>query len=126
MMHRVLIFATGLNFATVGLASNWANFAECGDSRHLHIYSYDPASVSARRGKVLVRINVDYSRDPNSQARSGRMQWSLDCNARTYFERSRTDFRANRSVVANYRKPSETMTIIPDSVAEKLARRVCT
>lgn len=124
-MRHILIFAIGASVAAAAPAANWATFAECGDSSHLHIYSYDPASLSARRGKMLVRVNVDYSRDPNSRAQSGRMQWSIDCAAKTYFEQSRTDYRANRSVVADYRKPSATMTIIDDSVADKLARKVC-
>jgi hypothetical protein len=125
MMRRILIFATGVTFAAAAPAANWATFAECGDSHHLHIYSYDRASVSTRRGNRLVHINVDYTRDPHSRARNGRMQWSVDCGARTYVERSRTEYRANRTVVANYRKASETMTIIADSVADKLARKVC-
>jgi hypothetical protein len=126
MMHRRLIFAIGVSLASAAPAASWSTFAECGDSNHLHIYSYDSDSVSTRRGQVLVRVNVDYSRDPASRAQSGRMQWSVDCGGRTYFEKSRVDYRANRSVVASYRKPSQTMTIIADSVADKLSRKVCT
>ena len=125
-MRHMLVFAIGVSFAVAAPAADWATFAECGGADHLHIYSYDPGSVSTRRGKMLVKVNVDYSRDPHSHARSGRMQWSLDCAGKTYFEQSRTDYRANRSVVASYRKPSATMTIIGDSVADKLARKVCT
>lgn len=125
IMRRMALFAIGVSFAAAAQAASWTNFAECGDSHHLHIYSYDPASVSARRGNVAVRVNVDYSRDPASRAHNGRMIWSLNCAARTYFEKSRVDYRANRSVVANYRAPSQTMTIIADSVADKLARKVC-
>ena len=53
------------------------------------------------------------------------MLWSLDCNARTYFEKSRTDYRPNRSILESYRKASETMTIADDSVAFKLAEKIC-
>lgn len=125
MMSRSILCAVVLSTATATSAAGWTQFAECGGSGHEHIYSYDPASVSDRKGKVQVRLNVDYSLDPTSRARSGRMQWSLDCNAGTYFEKSRTDYRADRKVVASYRRASETMTIVTDSVAEKLARKVC-
>ena len=124
-MRFVLTFATAVSFAAAAQAANWANFAECGDSHHLHIYSYDAASVRARGDNRMVRINVDYSRDPASRAQSGRMEWSLNCGARTYYESSRTDYRGSRSVVAKYRERSQTMTIIDDSVADKLARKVC-
>ena len=126
MMRRKLIFGIGISLASAAPAANWATFAECGDSQHLHIYSYDADSVATRRGQVLVRVNVDYSRDPANRAQNGRMQWSVDCASRTYFEKSRVDYRANRGVVASYRKPSQTMTIIADSVADKLSRKVCT
>lgn len=124
-MVRCLLLVIGLSLPTGAAAADWTQFAECGGAGHLHIYSYDAASVSARKGKVQVRVNVDYSKDPASRAQNGLMQWSLDCNARTYFEKSRTDYRANRSVVATYRKASATMNIIDDSVASKLARKVC-
>jgi hypothetical protein len=124
-MRHLITFAVGASIAAAAPAASWSNFAECGDSQHLHIYSYDPATVSKRRGKVLVQIAVDYAQDPHSRARNGRMQWSLDCSGRTYFEQSRTEYRANKSVVERYRKASATMTIIADSVADKLSRKVC-
>lgn len=125
MIRFLLIFGAAVSFAAAAQAANWANFAECGDGHHLHIYSYDSASVRTRGGNKLVRIHVDYSRDPANRAQSGRMEWSLNCGTRTYFESARTDYRGSRNIVARYRERSQTMTIIDDSVADKLARKVC-
>lgn len=124
-MRRILIFGVGVCSASVAPAAKWVTFAECGNSHHPHIYSYDPASISARRGNLLVTISGDYSTDPASRARSGRMRWSLNCTARTFFEQSRKDFGANNSVVASYQTPSQTMAVIADSVAYKLANKIC-
>lgn len=124
-MRLILFFVTTVSFAATAQAANWAYFAECGDAHHLHVYSYDTASIGTRRGDRVVRINVDYTRDPASVAKSGRMEWSLNCAARTYYENNRTDYRASRTVLAKYNKRSQTMTIIDGSVADKLARQVC-
>lgn len=125
-MRRLGMFlGISAGFAGPAISASWAMFAECGDSDHLHTYTYDVRTLKSRSGQVLVRVNVDYSRDPMSRATLGAMQWSVDCAAKTFFEKSRVDYSANHRVVADYRKPSQKMTITPGSVADKLSRKVC-
>ncbi len=124
-MRRTLGFVVGLSLASAAPAASWTFFAQCGDGGQMRAYSYDTGSVSARRGNVLVKVAADYSHDSGNRARDGQLIWSLDCAGRTYFEKSRVEYRANRSVVAKYRTPTIVMPIKADSVADKLAKKVC-
>ncbi len=124
-MRRMIGFVVGVSLASAAPAASWTMFAQCGEAGQMRAYSYDPASVSARRGNVLVKIGADYSQDAGNRARDGQLLWSIDCAGRTYFEKSRTEYRANRTVVAKYRSPTIVMPIRADSVADKLAKKVC-
>lgn len=124
VLRRIVGFAVGLGLASAAPAASWTLFAQCGDGNQMRAYSYDPA-ISAKRGKLLVKVSADYSQDAGNRARDGQLLWSIDCAGQTYFEKSRVEYRANRSVVAKYRTPTIVMPIKADSVADKLAKKVC-
>ena len=124
-LRQGLGFALCVSLASAAPAANWAFFAQCGEGSQLKAYSYDPGSVSTRGGQRLVKIAADYSQDAGNRARDGQLVWSIDCAGQTYFEKSRIEYRANRSVVAKYRSPTIVMPIKADSVADKLAKKVC-
>lgn len=123
--RRIVAAAVGASLASAAPAASWTFFAQCGEGGQMRAYSYDSASVNAKRGKVLVKVSADFSRDSGNRARDGQLIWSIDCAGRTYFEKSRVEYRANRSVVAKYRSPTIVMPIMAESVADKLASKVC-
>jgi hypothetical protein len=125
-LRRIVGFAVGVSVASAAPAATWTFFAQCGDAGQMRAYSFDSGSVTSKRGKVLVKVNADYSHDAGNRARDGALLWSIDCAGRTYFEKSRVEYRANRSVVAKYRAPTIVMPIMANSVADKLATKVCT
>lgn len=124
-MRQVLGIALAVGLSTSASAANWTFFAQCGDAGQMRAYSYDMGSISTKHGNKLVKVSADYSHDAGNRARDGQLLWSIDCAGRTYFEKSRVEYRANRSVVARYRAPTIVMPIMAKSVADKLASKVC-
>lgn len=124
-MARPITFLLILSLASAASASNWVPFATCGGDDLLRSYFYDRASLVAEGFERIVSIRGDYSRVRGSRASQARIQWAMNCQARTFVERSRTEYRPDQTVVENYGSPTAAMTIAPNSVPEKLLRHVC-
>jgi len=114
-----------LSLPSAATAADWVFLANCGDEQQLRAYAYDADAVQRQRGKVTVRLKGDYSRVAGSRSQEVRLIWALDCANRTFVERSRIEYAADRKVVASFRKATPSMGITRDSVAEKVFARVC-
>jgi hypothetical protein len=124
-MIRTAAFLTLLSIAGAASAANWISFANCGEPGSLRMYQYDAASVRTAGSEVAVRIRGDYSQHKRMRAKEAQVLWHVNCADRTFVETSRKDFSAKHRVLANYRQPTRTMSIIPGSVPDKLFEKVC-
>lgn len=124
-MKRAVPFIVLMCLSSASIAQVWVPFADCGGGDQLRSYSYDRSSVVTQGANRVVRIKGDYSRVRGSRTSEGRIMWTLDCGDRTYMENSRTELRADGTLVRNYDSPTGQMVISPDSVADKLLRKVC-
>jgi hypothetical protein len=124
-MRRLLGLTIALSLPSAASAANWAFVANCGQQHQLRAYFYDTASLRRQRGSVIVRLRGDYSQVAGSRSKEAQLVWAIDCANRTFVERSRKEFGADRLVVVNYGKATGAMGITNNSIAEKLATRVC-
>lgn len=124
-MRRQILFVWSLCVASSAPAAEWVSFATCGGPSELRYYSYDSASIARQGPDVLVQVRGDYSRVRGARATEGQIVWALNCDDRTFIERSRTELLPDRSVFANYDSPTSAMRIAPNSVPDKLLRKVC-
>lgn len=122
MFHSISV----ISFLVVAsLPVNWVRFANCSELGKIRTYFYDEASVQVSGGQISTTIFADYSQDRSARARHSELTWRLDCNARTFVEQSRTDFGAEGNVIRRYSYPTMTMRIGAGSVADDLARTLC-
>ena len=122
---RTIGFLISLCLASGASAATWVPFADCGAADQLRLYSFDSSSVTRNANDVLVRIKGDYSRVQGTRVSEGQIVWALNCNDRTFVEKSRAEYRPDRTVFANYQSPTPAMRIAPNSIADKLLRKVC-
>lgn len=106
-------------------AANWVHFADCGSPGQVRTYWYDAQSVRSKGADRTVRIRGDYSKAAGSPVADARIVWTIDCSARTFSERQRSEYRANGSLAVKYGRPTESLPAADDSVAAKLIARVC-
>lgn len=124
-MRKQLAFLISLSLASGASAADWVSFATCGASSQPRYYSYDASSVTRDGSNVLVHVKGDYSRVRGSRASEGQIVWAMNCQNRTFVERSRTEYRPDRSIAESYGSPTGAMTIGPNSVPDKLLQKVC-
>jgi hypothetical protein len=124
-MRRTLSILVALGLPTAASAQSWVFVADCGEQNQVRTYSYDPKSVARSAGNVVVRLKGDYSRAAASPAKEARIVWSFDCADRTYVERTRIEYGANRKVLTSYTKPTPIMGISRNSIADKVFGKVC-
>lgn len=124
-MQRLVALLIAGSVPSAASGANWVFVAHCGVENQLRSYSYDAQSVRRDRDGLVVKLVGDYSRDKGSRAREARMTWFVDCAARTFVERERTEYDNGRAVVQQYREPTAFSPVLPGSVAEKLFTKVC-
>lgn len=124
-MKRLITALVCLSLPASASAAGWVSVADCGDPGELRAYSYDPGSIKKDGANRSVKIRGDYSQHATSKAREAMMLWSFDCATRTFTERSRTEYGKGLKVIENYKKPTSTMAVNADSVADKVFAVVC-
>lgn len=124
-MKRLIVALVAVSLPASASAAKWVSVANCGDSGELRAYSYDPGSIRTKGAVRSVKIRGDYSQHATSRAREAQMLWSFDCGSRTFVERTRVEYGKGRKVVENFKKPSSTMAVAANSVADKVYAVVC-
>jgi hypothetical protein len=121
---RVLLPALAIATCAATLPPTGTLFATCGDHGHERLYSFRGAPKKTGAGNFAIRIGADYSRVPGSIAHDARLVWTIDCGARSFVENSRLEYDKSGRVLARY-PATRSMNIIPGSVADKLADKIC-
>lgn len=124
-MNRLIVALVAVALPANASAARWVSVANCGDAGQVRAYSYDPGSIRTSGAVRSVKIRGDYSQHTTSRAREAQMLWAFDCGSRTFVERTRVEYGQGRRVVENFRKPSSTMSVAPNSVADKVFAVVC-
>ena len=125
-MGKWLLFAGALAaLSQPASAANWVHFADCGSAGQQRTYWYDTDRVRSRGAKKVVRIRGDYSRVAGSSVAGADIVWTLDCSNRSFVEQQRTERRKDGKVLGRYTKATRAMRVQADSVADKLADRLC-
>lgn len=124
-MKRLALFVVALSVSSTGIAQSWAPFAQCGSGDQIRSYSFDQSSLVTDGNSRVVKVHGDYSRVRGAVASRAEIVWALDCQARGFVERSRTEYRANGAVVRRYGASIDAMKIAAGSVPAKLLERIC-
>ena len=124
-MRRLLTFAVAAFLASPAVAATWTHFFDCGDGDQLRHYSYEKSSVRKQGKLLIVPVHGDYSEVRGSRATEARMVLAIDCGARTYFQKRRTEHDAAGKVVSRYDTPTPPMPIGPPGMGQHLFDQVC-
>lgn len=124
-MRNIVIALLVIALPASAPAADWVFVANCGEPGQLSAYSYDPGSIRRTGQALSVKVRGDYSQHASSRAREALMLWSFDCSKRTFVEASRREYDPGRKIVANHRKPTLAMAVMPESVPDKVFTVVC-
>lgn len=125
-MRHVLSLIVLSCLASPALAGSWTHFFDCGAGDQARHYSYDPSSIRRQGGVLLVNIDGDYSEVKGSRATKASAVFAIDCSARTYYQKRRTEYGGAGRIVARYPTPTPLMSISAPGIGQKLFDHVCT